>query len=194
MAISVRMWFVVPLTIPRSARMFVAARSSASSRRIGVPPMTVASNRNGVFVRRAIASSSAPCRATTYLFAVTTGIPAPSAAAIRVRAGSSPPMSSTSTSGPSATRCAGASVRSADGSPPASALGTSRTAMPVSVVVGRPVGQQGDHDLASDRPGPENRDSMCLAGHRRMVARAIHGLNAQGRRPRTAVPIEPPCG
>ena len=34
----------------------------------------------------------------TYLFAVTTGFPAPSAAAISVRAGSSPPMSSTSTS------------------------------------------------------------------------------------------------
>ena len=48
------------------------------------------------------------------LFAVTTGLPAPSAAAISVRAGSSPPISSTMTSiAGSATRCAGASVSSA---------------------------------------------------------------------------------
>ena len=52
------------------------------------------------------------------MFAVTTRLPAPSAAAISVRAGSSPPISSTTTSTPGdATRWAGASVSSVAGIP-----------------------------------------------------------------------------
>src|SRR5215207_3266252 len=69
----------------------------------------------------------------TCLFAVTTGLPAPSAAAISVRAGSSPPISSTMTSVSSAAiRCAGASVSSSAGSPRSRAASRLRTAIAVS--------------------------------------------------------------
>ena len=83
-----------------------------------MPPPTAASNRSAAPVRRAIASSSGPWWARTCLFAVTTGLPAESAAAMSVRAGSSPPISSTTTSvSGAATRCAGASVSSDFGDP-----------------------------------------------------------------------------
>ena len=57
-----------------------------------MPPPTAASNRRAAPVRRAMASSAGPWWAMTCLFAVTTGLPIDSAAAMSVCAGSSPPM------------------------------------------------------------------------------------------------------
>ena len=106
-----------------------------------MPPATAASNRRAAPVLRAAASSSGPWWAMTCLFAVTTGLPAPSAAAMRVRAGSSPPMSSTMTSvSGSATRWAGR------------------------------VGQQLGRDTGRARPGqiadrdPDDRDAPAVGG------------------------------
>src|SRR3954454_23872995 len=123
--------------MPRTRRISLAARSAASGERTGIPPATAASKRNDALEPRAISSSSGPWWATTCLLAVTTGFPAPRAAAIRVRAGSSPPITSmrTSLSG-SATRWAGASVRRSPGTPDSRALARSRTATPVRVTGG----------------------------------------------------------
>ena len=63
----------------------------------GTVPPTAASNRSGLPEDRASETSSWPCSAITCLFAVTTARPARRAAAIHVRAGSTPPMSSTMT-------------------------------------------------------------------------------------------------
>ena len=125
----------------------------------------------------------------TCLLAVTTLLPIASAAAIRVWAGSSPPISSTMTSiSSSATRWAGASERSSAGTPAAVARPGSRTATAVSWsrgAVGRMevVGtlEQGADHLAADRPGAEDTDAQAGAAHdvgragrdiRRMVADA----------------------
>ena len=89
-------------------------------------------------VRRAVASSSGPWWAMTCLLAVTTGLPAPSAAAMSVRAGSSPPITSTMTSvSGSATRWAGASVRMAGSMPSLPGALEPRTATPVRASGGR---------------------------------------------------------
>ena len=101
---------MVPLMIARSSRMRFAARSSCSGAMMGMPPPTAASKRSSAPFFAASAISSGPCQETTRLFAVTTGRPRPSAAAIKVRAGSSPPRSSTTTSTSSARATAIGSV------------------------------------------------------------------------------------
>ena len=125
------MKFVVPLTMPRTRATRFAARSSASGPSTGMPPATAASKRSGLSAPRDVRSRSGPWWAIRCLFAVTTARPLASAASTSVRAGSSPPMTSTitSTSG-LATRCAGPSVTSASGMPQALARSTSRTATP----------------------------------------------------------------
>ncbi len=72
---------------------------------IGMPPATAASNSRSLPAASAAAYSSAPTLARSSLFAVTTGLPAASASRIRLRAGSMPPIASTtrSTSGSATT-------------------------------------------------------------------------------------------
>ena len=109
----------------------------------------------------------------TCLLAVTTLLPIDSAAAIRVWAGSSPPISSTMTSiCSSATRWAGASVSSSAGTPAATRPGRvadgdrgqlERGAVGRAELVG-PVEQRAD-DLAADRPRAEDADAQAGAAH-----------------------------
>jgi hypothetical protein len=84
------------------------ASDSRSGRISGIPPATAASKRRSTPAVAAASNSSAPQLASSSLLAVTTGLPAFNAERIRVRAGSTPPITSTtmSTSGLDATEAA----------------------------------------------------------------------------------------
>ena len=97
-AISERMKLVVPLTIPNTLVISVAARLSWITRITGTTPATAASKRSWTPFSRAVSNSSSPCWATSCLFAVTTWRPARSARSTYSRAGSMPPISSTTIS------------------------------------------------------------------------------------------------
>ena len=73
------------------------ASDSRSGRMNGMPPATAASNSRSTPASSA-ANSSAPTLASRLLFPVTTGLPAFRAARISSRAGSIPPITSTTTS------------------------------------------------------------------------------------------------
>ena len=73
-------------------------RLSRSARMIGMPPATAASNSRSRPAASAAAYSSAPTLASSSLFAVTTGLPLASASRISSRAGSMPPIASTTRS------------------------------------------------------------------------------------------------
>ena len=97
-SISVRMKLQVPFRIPATETTRSPAKLSRSARRIGIPPATAASMPRPTALARARAWSAAPSFARRSLFAVTTLFPAPSAARMSAFAGSSPPISSTTTS------------------------------------------------------------------------------------------------
>ena len=77
-SISVRMKFVVPLTIPSTRWTFVTTSDSRSTLITGIAAQTLASKRSWTPASAAAAKSSAPRWATSCLFAVTTGFPAAS--------------------------------------------------------------------------------------------------------------------
>src|SRR4051812_21834840 len=79
-------------------RMGSPRRLSRSTRMMGIPPATAASNRKSRLALAAAANTSAPTLARSSLLAVTTGLPAARAPRISSRAGSMPPMTSTTTS------------------------------------------------------------------------------------------------
>src|SRR6476659_1589385 len=97
------MKLVVPLTIPKTLEISVAPKLSCITRTIGSTPATAASKRICTPASRATSKSSSPCRASSCLLAVTTGLPARSAARTCSRAGSVPPISSTIRSAPART-------------------------------------------------------------------------------------------
>ena len=108
------MKLVVPLTMPRTRWISFAARSAASGPRIGMPPPTAASNRSAA---AALAGDRLQLRAVVRerraCWRSPRACPPPARPRSGCRAGSSPPISSTTTStSGSATRCAGASVTS----------------------------------------------------------------------------------
>ena len=74
------------------------ASDSRSGRINGMPPATDASNSRSTPAVSAASKSSSPKFASSSLFAVTTGLADFNAARIRPRAGSTPPMTSTTTS------------------------------------------------------------------------------------------------
>ena len=76
LAISERMKLVVPLTIPNTFVISVAARLSWITRITGTTPATAASKRSWTPASRAAAKSSSPCWAISCLLAVTTCLPA----------------------------------------------------------------------------------------------------------------------
>ena len=78
--ICVRMKLHVPLTIPTRASIRLATSPWTRAETIGMPPPQLASNAIGRFWRRARANSSGPRAASRLLLAVTTGLPARSAA------------------------------------------------------------------------------------------------------------------
>src|SRR3954447_11017392 len=92
------MKFVVPLTIPCRRSTWAAASDSCSTRMTGTTPATAASKRSWTPWSRAAAHSSSPCWESSCLLAVTTCLPAPMARSTYSRAGSIPPMTSTTRS------------------------------------------------------------------------------------------------
>src|SRR5437764_1572649 len=94
------MKLVVPLTIPWMRSIGVAESDSSSTRTTGTTPATAASKRRRTPRLRAVSKSSSPCCESSCLFALTTSLPARSAVRRYSRAGSIPPISSTSRSDP----------------------------------------------------------------------------------------------
>ena len=92
------MKLVVPLMIPITRRIGSPRRLSRRARTIGMPPATAASNSRSTPASSAAAYSSVPTLASSSLFAVTTGLPCLSAVVISSRAGSMPPIISTTRS------------------------------------------------------------------------------------------------
>src|SRR5215470_3140646 len=80
--------------MPKAERMRFAGRPSLTARISGMPPATAASKPSITRLRRASSNSSGPWWASRALLAVTTCLPACSAFKMKVRAGSSPPISS----------------------------------------------------------------------------------------------------
>src|SRR5947209_867883 len=99
------MKFVVPLMMPMTRRMRSPARDSFSGLMMGIPPATAASKARSTPVCSASSKSSLPRVASNSLLAVTTERPEARALRMRLRAGSMPPMTSTTilTSGSSTT-------------------------------------------------------------------------------------------
>ena len=89
-----RMKFVVPLTIPSTRCTLVATSDSRSTLITGIAAHTDASKRSWTPLSDAVAKSSAPRRATSCLFALTTGLPARRRSRTYSPAGSRPPISS----------------------------------------------------------------------------------------------------
>ena len=91
--------------MPMMRRIGSPRRLSRSARTSGIPPATAASKSRSTPCRSAAWNSSTPTLASSSLLAVTTGLPAASAVVISSRAGSMPPMTSTtrSTSGSATT-------------------------------------------------------------------------------------------
>ncbi len=100
-AISVRMKFVVPLTIPCTRSISAPASDSCSTRMTGTTPATAPSKRSCTSCERAASHSSSPCCESSCLLAVTTWRPARMARSRYSRVGSIPPISSTIRSEPS---------------------------------------------------------------------------------------------
>ena len=92
------MKLVVPLTMPMIRRIRSPASDSLRGRMRGIPPATDDSKRRSTPAVEAASKSSAPQLANSSLLAVTTGLPPLRAVRMSVRAGSIPPMTSTTTS------------------------------------------------------------------------------------------------
>src|SRR4051812_47883386 len=92
------MKFVVPLTIPWMRSTCAAASVSWSTRMTGTTPATAPSKRSWTACSRAVAHSSSPCEASSSLLADTTCLPCCIAVSTYSRAGSIPPISSTTRS------------------------------------------------------------------------------------------------
>ena len=89
---------MVPFTMPWTRSMCAAASVSAITRIAGTTPATAPSKRSWTSFSRAASKISSPNCDSSCLFAVTTWRPSPSARSTYSRAGSVPPMSSTTRS------------------------------------------------------------------------------------------------
>ncbi len=96
--IRVRMKLVVPLTMPMTRRIRSPASDSRSGRMSGMPPPRRPRRAGRPRPSTPPRTARDPQLASSSLLAVTTGLPALRASRIRVRAGSIPPMTSTTTS------------------------------------------------------------------------------------------------
>src|SRR6478735_114437 len=92
------MKFVVPLTMPWIRSTCAAASVSWSTRMTGTTPATAPSKRSWTWCSRAVVHSSSPWEASSSLLALTTCLPARMAFRTYSRAGSMPPISSTTRS------------------------------------------------------------------------------------------------
>ena len=103
------MKLVVPLMMPITRLTGSPRRLSRSARITGMPPATAASNKRSTPAESAAAKSSVPTLARSSLLAVTTGLPDCSAWVMSSRAGSMPPITSTTRSTPGSATTAWAS-------------------------------------------------------------------------------------
>ena len=87
----------MPLTIPSTLCTFVTTSASRSTLITGIAAQTLASKRSWTPAVEAAAKSSAPRRATSCLFAVTTCLPRESSSSTYAPAGSRPPITSATT-------------------------------------------------------------------------------------------------
>ena len=92
------MKLVVPLMMPASMSIRLAASPSRSALTMGMPPATAASKATITPCSRAFAKISLPYTASSALLAVTTCLPFAMAASTTSRATVVPPITSTSTS------------------------------------------------------------------------------------------------
>ena len=112
------MKFVVPFTIPITRCTLETTSDSRSTFTTGIAAQTDASNRSCTPAADAVANSSAPRRATSCLFAVTTDLPARRSSNTYSPAGSSPPITSATTSTSGSSRTAAKSVVSTPSAAP----------------------------------------------------------------------------
>src|SRR5262245_50289162 len=94
------MKFVVPFTIPSTRWTFVTTSDSRSTLITGIAAQTLASKRSCTPAAEAASKSSAPRRATSCLFAVTTCLRPRSNSSTYSPAGSTPPITSATTAMP----------------------------------------------------------------------------------------------
>src|SRR6266508_2069784 len=121
--------------MPSTRRTRSPASDSLSGATIGTAPPTAASNLRSTPAASAASNSSPPWVASSSLLAVTTGLPSRIASRIRERAGSMPPITSTTTSTSGSATTAAASPVIRVGSTAGSRLRvTSRTATRCSVI------------------------------------------------------------
>src|SRR6266545_3649788 len=121
--------------MPSTRRTRSPASDSLSGATIGTAPPTAASNLRSTPATSAASNSSPPWVASSSLLAVTTGLPSRIASRIRERAGSMPPITSTTTSTSGSATTAAASPLIRVGSTAGSRLRvTSRTATRCSVI------------------------------------------------------------
>ena len=134
------MKFDVPLMMPAIHSIRLAVRPSRSALMIGMPPATAPSKATITPLACAAAKISLPCRASSALLAVTTCLPLAIACRMNVRAGSMPPISSTTMSMSGCARTtAASSVRLTPAAPRVSSRARSSARSAIHVMrIGRP--------------------------------------------------------
>ena len=171
---------MVPLTMPRTRLTWSPASDSRSGRSIGMAPATRPRSRGRRRPARRPRAGSAPSSASSALLAVTTDLPLDRAAAISVRAGSMPPMTSMTMSMSSRVTSDSASVVSSAGSTSTSRVRPRRrTAMPASssgapdrAARSSPCSWMQPDDLRADHPAAQQGHLQRLVGSFRHVVLA----------------------
>ncbi len=174
---------MVPLTIPKTFVISVAARLSWITRMTGTTPATAASKRSWTPASRAASKSSSPCWAMSCLLAVTTWRPAAQRRAARSR-GPARCRRSARPRSPSRSRMF---VEVALGAPQdAGDLGTPSRRRPRP---GGPLGDQARGRRPTDRAHAEQADS-CAGAHRTSIAHQVLVGLATHDQPRVALAAE----
>ena len=151
--------------IPAIHSIRLAVSPSRNALMIGMPPATAPSNATITPFACAAAKISLPCRASSALLAVTTCLPLAIACRMNVRAGSMPPISSTTMS---MSACASTTAASAV------TIDAGRTAGQLARALDRALGDPGD----PDRPPRAPRDLLLVAAQHGPQAGA-HGADAE---------------
>ena len=177
--------FDVPLSTPRIRVTPTPAAPERSARTTGRQPPTAPSKSSWPPKRAASEARLAPSAATSALFAVTTRRPCTSAAATIVRAGSRPPMVSTTTSHDTDRNAASESVTTPGRSAILRALRGSRTSTFTISTRRRPMWGTAINCAASAPPTvphPASATRSTLAGGASLTGRASRSAPEDGTR------------
>lgn len=153
---------MVPLTMPMMRLIGSPTSDSRSGRMNGIPATTAASYSRSTPLASATSANSLPTLASSSLLAVTTGLPAFNAATINSRAGSMPPINSTtrSTAGSATTSAASVVTIAGSSATPRSldiertATRTTRSLSPVRVSMSSPCASINSISAAPTLPAP----------------------------------------